>query len=233
MRTPLPAFAAVLLLALHGCIELAGDGTTGITEPNVSLFIKAGCIQQDDAALNCSAINLEKRFSCMGIGKPPFDGNALEQGVQIVECEFWGEDGTDESQGGIIREGCMAPIYRRYIVLDANGFTKIASKEDFVRIFAPVETPEEAAAFALALTHSYADYALGQPEGYYPVALTASPTRVKKTGDGYIVHLFSHEWCGCGTHPYYEVDYMVAANGNISEISRRTIYDSMLQMCVD
>lgn len=234
MRMALPILAG-MLLALHGCMELSGDGITGMSEPNVSLFIEAGCVQQAGGVLGCSAIRLEERFSCLSIGEPPFDGNALKPGVQIVECEFgfWNEDGANGSQGGIIREGCMAPIYRRYIALDAEGFTEIVSKGDFVRLFAPVETPEEAMAFALALTDSYADYSPEPPEGYHPVAPSVRPSCVRKTGEGYVVHLFWRAKCGCGTHPYYEIDYLVAWNGDVSEISRSMVYDGVLQMCVD
>ncbi|HPS92155.1 MAG TPA: hypothetical protein PKV33_08365, partial [Methanothrix sp.] len=107
------------------------------------------------------------------------------------------------------------------------------SAEDFKSEFAPVETKEEALAFALALTSSLPRYDTSVPEGYFSVSSAMTPTYANETEKGYIVHLFDSQLCGCGTHPYYAVDYLVSKDGNVTEIARQEVYNSTMQICFD
>jgi hypothetical protein len=45
--------------------------------------------------------------------------------------------------------------------------------------------------------------------------------------------LFAHYEYGCGTHPYYEIDYLVTRAGEVTELSRKKAYDSSNYVCVD
>jgi len=127
----------------------------------------------------------------------------------------------------------MMPLFRRYIAKQGEEFKLIESIEDFRSIFAPVETKEEALAFAVALTSSLPRYDTSVPEDYFPVSSSITPTYAKETEGGYMVHLFDSEICGCGSHPYYAIDYLVTRDGNVTELSREKVYDSNMQICVD
>ncbi|MDQ1262154.1 MAG: hypothetical protein QG575_1335 [Euryarchaeota archaeon] len=155
----------------------------------------------------------------------------LSPQLPIVECLFRSEDYN--SQEGIVREGCMMPLFRKYIAKQGEEFQLIESIEEFQSIFAPVETKEEALAFAVALTSSLPRYDTSVPEGYFPVSSSITPTYAKETEGGYIVHLFDSELCGCGSHPYYAIEYLVSKAGHVTELSREKVYDSTMQMCVD
>jgi hypothetical protein len=163
------------------------------------------------------ANTFEERFGCMRISNASSALESLSPPLPLVECLFLSKD--DNSQDGIVREGCMMPLFRRYIAKQGEEFKLISSKEEFQSIFAPVETKEEALAFAV--------------EDYFPVASSIIPTYAKENEGGYQVHLFEKEICGCGTHPYYAIDYLVTKNGNVTELSREKVYDSTMQICID
>jgi hypothetical protein len=174
---------------------------------------------------------LDQRFGCMQTSNASSALENLSPQLPLVECLFLSKDYNSEE--GIVREGCMMPLFRRYIAKQGEELMLISSREEFLSIFAPVETKEEALAFAVALTRSLPRYDTSVPEGYFPVASSITPTYEKETEEGYLVHLFDSELCGCGSHPYYAIDYLVTKAGNVTELYREKVYDSTMQMCVD
>jgi hypothetical protein len=193
-------------------------------------FIDSGCLA-DGYSLNCSGLGLDQRFGCMQISNASSALENLSPLLPVVECLVLSKEYN--SQDGIVREGCMMPLFRRYIVKQGDEFKLISSKEEFLSIFAPVETKEEALAFAVALTGSLPRYDTSVPEGYFSAASFIEPTYAKETDGGYKVHLFDSELCGCGSHPYYAIEYLVTKAGNVTELSREKVYDSTNQICVD
>lgn len=85
----------------------------------------------------------------------------------------------------------------------------------------------------MALTSSTPRYDSSVPEGYFPVTSSIRPTYVQEIEEGYKVHLFDSELCGCGSYPYYDIEYLVTKDGNVSELSREKVYDSTNQICID
>jgi hypothetical protein len=81
-------------------------------------------------------------------------------------------------------------ILPSYIAKQGEEFKLISSKEEFLSIFAPVETKEEAVAFSVALTGSLPRYYTSVPEDYFPVTSFIGPTYAEETEGGYKVHLF-------------------------------------------
>lgn len=193
-------------------------------------FIDAGCLAED-YNLNCDSLGLEERFGCMRIVNASQELENLSPQLPVVECLYLGK----ESGGfqGILREGCMMPLFRKYIAKQGEEIKLIESIDDFRSEFAPVETKEEALAFAIALTSSLPRYDTSVPEGYFLVSPAIVPTYANETEEGYIVHLFDSELCGCGTHPYYAVDYLVSRDGNVTELSREEVFNSTRQVCFD
>lgn len=72
------------------------------------------------------------------------------------------------------------------------------------------------------------------PAGYFPVAEKIEPTYVEDEMNGtYKVHLFGRATYGCGTHPWYAIDYLVTRDGDVIEIGRQEVFDSTMNLCVD
>ncbi len=178
-----------------------------------------------------NSLGLEESFGCMQVINASQELDNLTPRLPIVECLYLGED-FGPSQG-ILREGCMMPLFRKYIIRQGEEIKLIESAEDFRSEFAPVETKEEALAFAIALTSSLSRYDTSVPEDYFSVSSTITPTYANETEEGYIVHLFDSQLCGSGTHPYYAIDYMVSIDGNVTEISREEVFNSTRQICFD
>jgi hypothetical protein len=148
-----------------------------------------------------------------------------------VECRSPATEGG--SQEGLVHIGCMMPAYRNYIVEKDGEFMLIKSKDEFASLFAPVSSPQEAMGFAVALTGSFPLYDTAPPQGYYAVSKDIAPSSVEEKSGSFLVHLFDRPICGCGSHPYYAVDYIVTKTGNVTERSRRIVYDGDAQICFD
>ena len=198
-----------------------------------SAFIEAGCIDPGNGRLNCSSIGLEEKFSCEEVRVPDNLGG-LSPKVPIVECNVLIKNQTDDN-AGIVREGCLWPLFRKYVIIEDGEYKIIGTKEEFIQFFAPVESPEEALAFAVALTNSYAVYNLTIPSNYNVFVSKIRTTYVEETDIGFKVHLFFSQSCGCGNHPYYSIDYLVNNSGEIKETSSEKIYENpeFAGLCVD
>ncbi|OPY50990.1 MAG: hypothetical protein A4E49_02490 [Methanosaeta sp. PtaU1.Bin112] len=218
-----------LAAAICSCMLVAGSVASEMKNGS-NAFIDAGCFAED-YNLNCDSLELEERFGCMQIINASQELDNLSPRLPIVECLYLGED-FGPSQG-ILREGCMMPLFRKYIVRQGEEIKLIESAEDFRSEFAPVETKEEALAFAIALTSSLSRYDTSVPEDYFSVSPTITPTYASETAGGFVVHLFDSQLCGCGTHPYYAIDYLVSRDGNVTEMSRQEVFNSTRLVCFD
>jgi hypothetical protein len=233
--------AGLFALILAGMLPLGSMAQSDAMPPerlDSNAFIDAGCLF-DGYNLDCSSSGLLQRFGCMQIYNASSALRSLSPRLPVVECLYLSEDFhfQNDSEEGIIREGCMMPAYRRYIAKQGEEFILIRNKEEFLSMFAPVETKEEALAFAVALTGSSPRYDDSVPEGYFAMASAAElllePAYARETEEGFTVRLFDSEICGCGTHPYYAVDYLVTKAGDVTELSRQKVFDSTNQICVD
>jgi len=228
---------SILAAILMGCTQqprIITGNVSSNTSVNASAFMDAGCVDTGNGVLNCSTAAQLSSFSCDAI-RVPEDLGGLTPNVPIVECEFMATNWTGGADEGIVRTGCLMPLFRRYITVSDGGFKEISSKDEFVDSFAPVETPEEALGFAIALTRSFAMRSISIPSGYNVFVNEIRTTYVEETDAGFKVHLFYSETCGCGNHPLYAVDYLVTRAGEVSETSSERIYENPAWrgLCVD
>jgi hypothetical protein len=193
-------------------------------------FMDAGC-SADSHGLNCSRLGFDQQFGCVRISNTSTALGNLSPKIPMVECLF--RNRNRDAKGGIVRVGCRFPVFRSYIITQGSEFGSIYTKEEFQSMFAPVETQEEALSFAVALTDSFPKYDTSAPLGYFPVASPIKPTYVEETDGKFKVNLFHRDSCGCGTHPYYAINYIVTRAGDVTELSRQKVYDSKRKICVD
>jgi hypothetical protein len=59
------------------------------------------------------------------------------------------------------------------------------------------------------------------------------PSHAEEKDGAFSVHLFNRPICGCGSHPYYAVNYLVSKEGEVTELSRQMVYDSSFAICFD
>jgi len=246
-RIAMQTLVGIILLSGLACAGGSGNVTSTPTprpthviieakpKPNLSVniqpFIDAGCVKEN-GHLNCSCIGLEEKYSLRTIVQPSEFLGGLSPKVPIVECTF--EQENYSADEGIVHKGCLAFIFNKYIILENNSFRLINNGEEFKQFFAPVETPEEALSFAVALTNSYPSYNITIPEQWDVFVSKIEETYVQETPEGFHVHLFRHSFCGC-EHPDFAVDYLVTRTGEVSVISTQKIFNNPVLdgMCID
>jgi hypothetical protein len=111
------------------------------------------------------------------------------------------------------------------IANDGNRFEPIGSPAEFVRRFAPVESPEEAMAFVLALTRHVTSDDLEIP----PSAIAIVPGGIETpfaeaAPGGYHVHLYQEPSSSCGAQWIGMVDLFVGTNGDIQQTATQPVY---------
>ena len=111
----------------------------------------------------------------------------------------------------------------------------IDTKDAFVKRFAPVESPAEALAFAVALTDSKALFKIELPKDAVVFLKTIAPTSVTPVADGFKVRLYGYQFCGCGPHNHLAIDYLVTRAGEIREIESQAAWSDpkTAKLCVD
>ena len=117
---------------------------------------------------------------------------ALTPKVAITGCDTIGR-GLEIK--GIYRSGCRLSTWHRYVVADGKKLDLIETKDAFVKRFAPVETPAEALAFAVALTDSKALFKIELPKDAVTFLKTIDPTSVTPVADGFKVRLYGYQLC--------------------------------------
>ena len=228
----------LLVIALLGCGAQTAPQTVTMTTPSSSMvaqpppilawpgeaFISAGCTRSE-GELDCKNAKIEGVDACRGSLR--IVPGAVTPGATFAECHA----DTSKVPRGLWTSGCKltsSVIY--FVVMNESGsIVRIASPKDLAAAFAPVESPEEAVAFAtLASGDSAFDRERKADDGQ-PMATT--PTR---DDDGWTFDLFRYQSCGCD-HPVTRVAYHVARDGTVTEKSRARALENAEQsgMCKD
>jgi len=131
--------------------------------------------------------------------------------------------------------GGLWPVYTRYVIQDAGGFRLLRSQRDLQQAYAPIESPDEALAYAMAATGLDARFGLRR-EGDLAYAVEAlEDTCVRETDQGYAVLLYQDQAFGCGPHWTSAVEVLVEPDGSYSTARTWNVYrdPAMDDVCVD
>ena len=142
--------------------------------------------------------------------------------------------GLDESTY-LYREGCRARLYVRYAIWRDGEFEVMQSQEDLGHVFAPIDSPDEALSYALAVTGLGVRYGLEAIKGYRYFVDELQDSHVVEEQDGYWVNLYDYQLCGCGPHTTAAVVVHVSRDGEVQEIDRWDVYEDPDEdgLCVD
>ena len=175
-----------------------------------SYFAGLGCFESTD----CLPETLKN-------SDPPIDSieepsnflGGLDPALPIAKAATYGFN-VETTPPAFYTTGCMIPQYVRYLVLVEYEIQLIDSAEEMRQLYAPIETPEEALSFAMAVTGYEALYDL---KGQFLLNRIANPleeSNVIFDGEAYIVHLFDTNICGCGPHVVESIDVSVFPGGS-------------------
>jgi hypothetical protein len=213
----LPALSSAPSVVVAARPPTSARNTRFDAKVDIAPFLAAGCIQAGGEGLLCPG--LDDAGPALGC-EQPLDVNDLLAGltprVAIAECkgDFF----------GVVEVGCMRRWYRRYVVASEGRLETVRTPSAFVKRFAPVDSPEEALAFALALTNTEAFFTIAIPNDAVLYPGHFEPTSVEKVDAGYLVHLFHYVACGCGPHDELAVDFLVTRAGDAKEVASRPVW---------
>jgi hypothetical protein len=201
------------------------------TSTDIAAFLAAGCIHDGGGGLLCSPGCIEAagmgsacsaKASAIGCDEPLrvdhlLDG--LTPRASIAPC--YGAD-----TGVVASSGCLfsRSKLRRFVIASGGRLEIVRDEAAFVKRFAPVESAEEALAFALALTEAHAFFDGKLPRDAVPYPGELPTTSVDAVASGWVVHLFEYEYCGCGPHDEVVVDVLVTREGKVKMGGRRPVW---------
>jgi len=197
-----------------------------------SQFTNAGC-PLDEYGYNriCEKNSALYALGCDRIDEVPDLMGGLMPAYPMAVCNYMPYYRTDVANPFDVPQseyffnvGGPMPDLIRYVIFKDGNFQLIKNPDEFRAFFAPVDSPEEALSFALALTNVYAQYDLKFDMKYRYEVKALEDTFVETTGDGFIIHAFDYQFFGCGPHYYYAVEIMVTPDGKVQENSRNRIY---------
>jgi len=187
--------------------------------------------------------SLLANMGCDEIQAPSSLIGGLEPSYPIAICaiQYIPGEGAEELAAEIesgqffYYTGGLRGNYVRYVVYQNGEFILLKTEEDLRKLFAPIESPEEALSYALAAKNLSAYYDLRFDPAYEYEVDTIEDTYVTSDTGGYLAHLFHDQQFGCGPHWISEIDVYVSVDGNIEERSNRHSFrnpDSD-EVCVD
>ena len=235
-------FPMNLLLLLAACTSkpqfinhLAPDMPIAFNE-----FTNVGC-PSSISDQPCGANSTLAALGCDEIQIPPSLLGGLKPSYPIAVCQLIHDQANAETRAEIEKElyffytGGLFGSYVRYVIFQDGEFRLIKSEDEFRAIYAPVDTPEEALSYVLAVTNLSAYYGLAYDPAYkYEVGMIED-TNVTPEPDGYKLHLYRDAVFGCGPHWISAVDVHISFEGAIKEIGQTQVFrdPNMDEVCVD
>ncbi|HUJ58478.1 MAG TPA: PDZ domain-containing protein [Kofleriaceae bacterium] len=188
---------------------------TIVSDADWTAFRDAGCNQWG----NCSQAAFARRFGCATADVATGLGG-LRPVTAMAHCY---RPAGGSTLHGLYSVGGIRPFDVVLIASVGDRFEPITTRAEFVRAFAPVETPGEAMAFVLALTPGVTADDLAIPPYAIASKRIESPF-AERTPGGFHVHLFALPGLGCGQKSIATADYFVASNGDIHQTATEDIY---------
>jgi hypothetical protein len=192
-----------------------------IEKVNDKFFKELDCPYHDN--LRCKPnIEMEK-LGCKFISIPNKDQyfGLLDPDAIIAKCMVYE---NYDSTNYLFGEGCMGWHAIVLIQEKNNQYKILRTLEDLKNEYLPIDSGEKAIGFISAAKGMFAlngyifipylpKYFGGIIEETYSININ----------NGYIVNLFTENYCGCGPHEVYEYREFIDYYGNISEISKENV----------
>jgi hypothetical protein len=178
-------------------------------------FTDAGCKPDPEGHLRCPTIAPFDQMGCDEIIEAPPLFGALTPAVPIMQCMIEPSDPNFKMAENtfLYSTGCtQTTTYMRYIVYQNGKFRLIKMSSELKSVYEPIDTPDEALAYAMARTGYQAYFGLKDSNMRYLVNQIEDTTAVPG-GEGFLVNLFSFEPCGCAPHVMSKVVVEVSLRG--------------------
>jgi hypothetical protein len=203
-------------------------------------FEEASCAANEFGSWTCPDDSPITALGCDQIAEPGEMLGALSPSLPIARCLYYPtrhqqEDPDSLSAERLYNQDCLLPVYVRYAIFQDGQFATLNTREDLRRVFAPLQTSEEALSYALAATGLEAKYGLQHEPNFRYLADQMEDTYVSETEAGFEVLLYHYRVCGCGPHTTSAFLFRVTRDGDLQEISSTPVYEDPAEdgLCVD
>ncbi len=206
---------------------------------NMTPFQNVKCPPPGNASGECDPNNPLASFGCDEIQKPSDALGALNPSFPIVLCFVVPARRPDHQEpppgSYLYRQGGLLGMYARYLIQRDNEFQVLQTPEELKNTFAPIESPDEALAYAIAVKGLDAVYGLKYEPGYAYSVDVIEDSFARPDGDGYVVRLFHFRMFGCGPHEMVAFDLRVSRDGTIQDVAQQAMYrdPKMDGLCID
>jgi hypothetical protein len=131
--------------------------------------------------------------------------------------------------------GGLFPVLIRYVIFQDNHFVLLKNENDFRKIFAPLENPDEALAYVQAITGGGSSYGLKFDPHYEYFVDVIEDTHIDPVADGYVVYLYQKDVLGCGPHLTHQITIHVTGDGIVQQRAVKQVFKNPAEdgMCVD
>lgn len=225
-------FSLVMVFLLSGCIppKIVNHPAPDL-KVDFTPFEDAGCPLNDTGYTRlCSEDSVLYALGCDRIEQAPDLMGGLSPAYPIAVCIYvpMQHEGVDAwsvpENEYFFNVGGPMPMLVRYVIVVDGNFQIIKNADEFRAVFAPVDSPDEALSFSIALADVFTFYDLKFNLKYRYEVRTLEDTYVETTGEGYIVHAFDYQFFGCGPHYYYAVTLSVTSDGRVTELNRTPVF---------
>jgi hypothetical protein len=122
---------------------------------------------------------------------------------------------------GVREVGCMDRTRIHYVVIRDEKPVLLSSPDALRGAYAPIGSAAEAAGLVVALRGAALRYEPSKE--YLPLVDAVEDAFAEAAANGFRVHLFESQSCGCGAHRRYGVDYAVSRDAAVSVENRKPI----------
>jgi hypothetical protein len=246
MRKKFLLFLMIITFTGLGCNLGTLQGIKYVHYPQPTLqadaeaFTKAGCIQGEYQRLDCASVPAIAAMPCDQIYTTGDLLGGLDPNLPLAQCEYAPyrhEEYDLESFDGtyFFNSGCSMAFLVKYIVPQGDEFKLVSNPAELAKVFAPIETPEEALSYAMAVSGLSPLYDIKLSGNYRFLADEISDSHVTQTETGYEVLLYDDYLCGCGPHTVSAVRVLVSADGQVQVLEPAPVYQDPKNddLCID
>jgi hypothetical protein len=248
MRKRILVTLIILVLASLAC-QLTSSATLQVINhpqpvlPPMDLapFEAAGCSFDEYGTGECPPDSPFAELGCDRLRAPDDLLGGLDPAYPLALCLYYPlqhasvEQGDPMSEPRFYNDGCMMPVYVRYVILRDGKFDVLHTLDELQATYAPIDSPEEALSYSLAATGLEARFGQPREVGYRYFVDRLEDTNVSQGENGYQINLYDHQVCGCGPHTTSIITVQVTPDGNLQTIAEQPAYENPAEdgLCVD
>lgn len=209
-----------------------------VEEIDPSPFQDIGCIWNTDNEAICNQESIPQKMGCDTLTKPSEYIDLLSEDSEFVICSYRADlthlnDQSDPK--GLWDSGCKAPWKHQLLVYSNGDYLLISDQEDLKYNFAPLTSPDQALAYAIAATGFSPRFDLADLAGYRIFIDPLQITNVQSTSDGFEFILYSQQVCGCGPHTTFMQKVNITQSGDVKILESIPAFENPAEdsLCVD